>query len=359
MFNKVKEMVGRFEEIEHLLTKPEIVQDRAKFSALMKERGQLQKIVTRYRNLEDIRNQKAQAEELANDGSSDLELKKVAKEEVAELIQKEESLISELEDIMLTEDSESQRNVIVEIRPGTGGEEAALFAGDLFRMYSKYADKKGWRMEVMEMSDTDLGGVKQVIFSLEGTDVYKYMKYESGTHRVQRVPRTEAQGRIHTSACTVAVLHEAEEVEIDIRKEDLQIDVYRASGAGGQHVNKTSSAVRITHLPTGTVVACQAERSQHRNRDLAMKWLRAKLYEHFNSQKKQERDNMRKVQVGTGDRSEKIRTYNFPQSRVTDHRITFSVHNLETFLDGDIDEMVAKLLEYEKEEKLKALAKSK
>lgn len=359
MFQQIHEMVKRFEEIEKLLSAPETASSPPRMSALMKERGRLTKVVIRYRQLESIRGQQLEAEKLLNENGHDHDMKKMALDEIQELKKKEESILHELESILVTDDTESSRNVIVEIRPGTGGEEASLFSSELLRMYLRYAELKGWKSEIVEQTVSDMGGIKQVVFSLEGEDAYKFLRYESGTHRVQRVPKTEAQGRIHTSACTVAVLPEAEEVEIEINRDDLRIDAYRAGGAGGQHVNKTSSAIRITHLPTGIVAACQVERSQHRNKDMAMRWLRAKLYEHFQSQKKAARDNLRKTQIGTGDRSEKIRTYNYPQSRITDHRINFSVHNMEEVLDGHMDNLLQALLDTDKEEKLKLMREGK
>jgi peptide chain release factor 1 len=357
LLDQIKGMLGRYKEIERLISDPTIMGDQARYSALMRERGQLNKVISKYEEIEKVRRQRAETEAMLHDSSNGAEMRRLIEEELHQLQQTEEELIRSLEELMLARDEHGVQNrLIMEIRPGTGGEEAALFASDLLRMYLKYIEKKGWRCEIMQLTGTDLGGVKQASFIVEGEDVYKYLRFEAGAHRVQRVPRTEAQGRIHTSACTVAVLPEVEEVDIQINREDLQIDTFRSGGAGGQHVNKVSSAVRITHLPTGITVVCQTERSQHRNRELAMRWLRAKLYDHFYSCKKAQRDQMRKTQVGTGDRSEKIRTYNFPQNRVTDHRVGHSIYDLEGFMNGDMDGLIERLRQNEREERLKRLA---
>ena len=355
MLDRLKDITDRWREIERLIADPEVIQNPARYAALMKERGGLSRTVARVEALEAVRRELAGARDLAAASAGDPEMRKMADEEAAELAAKEEGLVRELEEMLLTDDGQSGRNAIVEIRPGTGGEEAALFAGDLFTMYSKYAEKRGWKAEILEMMPSERGGVKEAIFSLEGEDVFRDLRYESGTHRVQRVPATETQGRIHTSACTVAVLPEAEEVDIQLKKEDMKIDHYCAGGPGGQHVNKTASAVRLTHLATGIVAACQTERSATRNMSLALKWMKAKLYDHFASQAKNERDAQRKSQIGTGDRSEKIRTYNFPQSRVTDHRIGWSSHNLPVILQGELGEMIEALRKADREAKLKAM----
>jgi len=354
MPKKAEEIIRRFDEIERLLQQAKIIQDPQRYGPLMKERGILLPFVEKIRKLSDIRRHKNDNEELINQHKNDpdKEFFNLINEELQQLAGDEKKTAEELEEMLLTDDESIHRNVIMEIRAGTGGEEAALFAGDLFRMYTKYTDKKGWKYTLIDSSPTGRGGFKEVVFSIEGDDVYKYLRFESGGHRVQRVPETEASGRIHTSACTVAVLPEAEDVEVDIKSEDLKIDTYSAGGPGGQHVNKTASAVRITHIPTNTVVASMVERSQHRNRDLAMRLLRTRIYENLASKNKQERDRMRKNQIGSGDRSEKIRTYNFPQSRVTDHRINFSIHNLPVVLEGALDEMIAKLLEEDRKAKL-------
>lgn len=352
MLDRLTEIVKRYDEIENLITLPEVIQDRVRHTGLMKERGSLVRIVERIKTLEEITQAKKDSYGLMEQHKGDKEFSALVNEELKELNEEEKKVQAEIEDLLLTTEEQGDRNVIMEIRAGTGGEEAALFVGDLFRMYTKYADKKGWKYVIIDSNPTELGGFKEVVFEIEGENVYKYLKFESGGHRVQRVPNTEASGRIHTSAVTVAVLPEAEDVEVDIKPDDLKIDTYSAGGPGGQHVNKTASAVRITHIPTNTVVACQVERSQHRNKDLAMRLLKSRIYEHFQSQNKQERDQMRKTQIGTGDRSEKIRTYNFPQNRVTDHRINFSIHNLPAVMDGDLDEMTNKLVAEDRQLKL-------
>ena len=359
MENKLGEILKRYEEIEKLIVQPEVIGNQARYAGLMKERGSLCKFTERIKALENIRREKKDAGELIQQHKDDKDFIALTTEELNTLSEKEKTVLAELEEMFLTGEEQGDRNVIMEIRAGTGGDESALFTADLFRMYTKYADRKGWKCLLMDSSPTGLGGFKEVIFSIEGENVYKHLRFESGGHRVQRVPKTEASGRIHTSACTVAVLPEAEEVEIDIKPEDLKIDTYSAGGPGGQHVNKTASAVRITHIPTNTVVACQVERSQHRNKDLAMRLLRSRIYENMASKNKQERDKMRKTQIGSGDRSEKIRTYNFPQSRVTDHRINFSIHNLPVVLEGELDEMINKLLEEDRKLKLQNISGTK
>lgn len=354
MEKNLSEILKRYEEIEALIIQPEVASNPTRYSGLMKERGKLVRFAVPLKELKEIQKQKAETEALLNEKGHEADFYALLKEELEILAKKDAELVARIEEMVLSESEEFGRNVIMEVRAGTGGEEAALFAADLFRMYTKYADKKHWKITLIDTSSTGLGGLKETSFSIEGEDVYKYLRFESGGHRVQRVPRTEASGRIHTSACTVAVLPEAEEVELEIRPEDLKVDTYSAGGPGGQHVNKTASAVRLTHLPTGTVVACQTERSQHRNRDLAMRLLRTRVYDAMASKVKKERDTMRKTQIGSGDRSDKIRTYNFPQNRVTDHRINFSLYNLPDFMDGNIDEMLAKLIETDKQERLNA-----
>ncbi|MEW6025708.1 MAG: peptide chain release factor 1 [Planctomycetota bacterium] len=359
MKNKLAEILKRYEEIEKLIVQPEVIGNPGRYAGLMKERGSLSRFVERIKALEETRRQKKDAGELISQHKDDREFIDLTTEEINTLSEKERAILSELEEMFLTDQEQGNRNVIMEIRAGTGGEESALFTADLFRMYTKYADRKGWKCLLMDSSPTGLGGFKEVVFSVEGENVYKCLMFESGGHRVQRVPKTEASGRIHTSAATVAVLPEAEEVDIEIKPEDLKIDTYSAGGPGGQHVNKTASAVRITHIPTNTVVACQVERSQHRNKDLAMRLLRSRIYENMASKNKQERDKMRKTQIGSGDRSEKIRTYNFPQNRVTDHRINFSIHNLPAVLEGELDEMIDKLLEEDRKLKLQNIGSTK
>lgn len=357
MEERLQQFSQRYQEIDRLICDPEVIADRPRYTALVKERGALSKVVSRAEALDNVRRQLRETETLARDNTQDQSFSELVAEELSNLKSEEKRLTDELEEILLG-DTSGDKNVIIEIRAGVGGGEAALFVADLFKMYLRYAENKGWRSILIDSKPTDLGGFKEVMFSIEGESAYKFLRYESGTHRVQRVPRTETSGRLHTSACTVAVLPEAEDVDIEINHEDLRIDTYSAGGPGGQHVNKTASAVRITHLPTGLVAACQTERSQHRNRDLALRLLRTRLYEQTARQSKNERDQLRKTQIGSGDRSEKIRTYNFPQNRVTDHRINFSVHNLPKILDGNLDELVAKLLQADKEAKLKKAVSS-
>jgi peptide chain release factor 1 len=344
MFNKLEAVVDRFREVEGLLSMPATMADQEKFRTLSREHSELVEVVevfARYKKVgEEIDGNRALLRE------NDAELRELAKQELPELEALHEQLAQELRVLLLPKDPNDARNVILEIRAGTGGEEAALFAGDLFRMYSRYADRQGWRIELMSLSEADAGGVKEVIALISGQRVYSRLKYESGTHRVQRVPETEAQGRIHTSACTVAVLPEAEDVDLEIDPSDLRIDVYRAQGAGGQHVNKTESAVRVTHIPTGVVVACQDEKSQHKNKAKAMKVLKSRILDAMMAEQNAQIAADRKSQVGSGDRSERIRTYNYPQGRCTDHRIGLTLYRLEAIMQGEIDEIVEALATY-------------
>jgi peptide chain release factor 1 len=355
MLDQVREKVKRFDEIERLIQDPAVASDPPRYAALMKERGQLLRVVAPCKELDAVRSQKKDAEALL----ADPDFKAEAEKEIAELSGREAGLVAKLEEIVLSSDGQSARSVIMEIRPGVGGEEASLFARELLEMYSRFAHRKGWDVQLMDVVHSDLGGLKYGTLAIEGEDVYRFLKFETGAHRVQRVPRTEASGRIHTSIATVAVLPQAEDVEVEVNPQDVRIDTYSAGGPGGQHVNKTQSAVRLTHVPTGIVVQCQDQRSQTRNRELAWRALKAKLLEHFEEQKAKERRDLRRTQVGTGDRSEKIRTYNFPDSRVTDVRLgaSGSVHNLEEVLLGDLDELLDRLLKKEREEKLKELGK--
>jgi peptide chain release factor 1 len=355
MLDQIRQKAGRFDEIERLIQDPNVISQPAQYAALMKERGQLMKVVAPYKELESVQKQKKDAQALL----ADPEMKAEAEGEVAALAKREAEIVAKLEEMALANDGQSARSIIMEIRPGVGGEEAALFASELLNMYAKYAARKGWDVQLIDVAHSDLGGLKYGNLAIEGEDVYKFLKFETGAHRVQRVPKTEASGRIHTSIATVAVLPQAEELEVEINPQDVRIDTYSAGGPGGQHVNKTQSAVRLTHVPTNIVVQCQDQRSQTRNRDLAWRWLRAKLYEHFEELKARERRDLRRTQVGTGDRSEKIRTYNFHDNRITDHRDPpFSVHNLETFLvQGEMDEMIQNLLDRERAKKLEALGK--
>ncbi len=349
---KLEEVEKRFEELTEKLADPELVSNREKYAKIAREHAELSEIVETYRaykrTLEEIEGNKELLEE------QDEELVKLAKEELKELTAKAEELEKKLMLLLLPKDPNDEKNILLEIRAGTGGEEAALFAADLFRMYSRYAERKGWEVEILDVNPTGLGGFKEIIALIKGKGAYSRLKYESGVHRVQRIPETESQGRIHTSAVTVAVLPEAEEVDIEIRPEDLRIETMRASGHGGQHVNKTESAVRITHIPTGIVVSCQNERSQHQNRARAMQILRARLYERKLREQEEKIQAERRSQVGTGDRSERIRTYNFPQNRVTDHRIGLTLYRLEQVMDGEIDDIIDSLITYYQAEALKA-----
>lgn len=353
MLEKLDSIAQKFDEITERLADPAVVTDQDLYKRLMKEHKNLSPIVEKYREYKQIQAIYAEAEELLKE-PLDKDFKDMVQAEYFEAKDKLARLEDELKILLLPKDEDDDKSAIVEIRAGVGGEEATLFANSLYRMYTMYAETHGYKIDVLSLNQTELGGIKEITFLVEGDSVYSRLKFESGTHRVQRVPETESSGRIHTSAVTVAVLPEAEEVEIEINPNDLQIETYRASGAGGQHVNKTSSAIRITHLPTGLVVECQDERSQFKNKDKAMKILRSRLY---NMKQKEQADKIsaeRKDQVGSGDRSERIRTYNFPQGRVTDHRIGMTIYRLEEFLNGDIDEMLNALIANAQAEKLKA-----
>lgn len=342
MIDKLESILKRFEEINEELTKPEVLNDQQKLVQLTKERSDLEEIVETYKEYKEVKKNIEGNKELIY-SKVDPELVELAKEELDELEPLLEKLEEKLKLLLIPKDPDDSKNCIVEIRAGTGGEEAALFAADLFRMYTRYAENKGWKIDLIDMNDTGIGGVKEVIFMLQGTDAYGNMKYESGVHRVQRVPKTESSGRIHTSAASVVVLPEAEEVEIEINPNDLRIDIFRSGGAGGQNVNKVETAVRITHIPTGIVVQCQDERSQIQNRIKAMKVLRARLLDMKLTEQNKEIADQRKSMVRKGDRSDKIRTYNFPQNRVTDHRIGLTLYNLSEILDGNLDELIEAL----------------
>jgi peptide chain release factor 1 len=344
MIHKLEAIEQRFQELEAELSSPEVYNDQQVYRVKAKKRAELEQVVFAYREYKAAEGELADNEALLRD--SDPEIRDLAAEEVRQLQARLESLQTELKILLTPKDPLDEKNVILEIRAGTGGEEAGLFASDLFRMYSRYAETQGWRLELMDAHESGTGGFKEVIASISGGKVYSRLKYESGTHRVQRVPATESQGRIHTSAVTVAILPEAEEVEVDIQPSDLRIDVFRASGPGGQSVNTTDSAVRLTHEPTGIVVICQDEKSQHKNRAKAMKVLRARLLQRIQDEKKKEYDANRKSQVGSGDRSERIRTYNFPQGRVTDHRINLTLYNLDAVLEGDLDQVIDPLVQH-------------
>jgi peptide chain release factor 1 len=352
ILQKLKALYERYTELDRLTADPSVLANPAQYGAYMKERGNLSRIVQRYLQFTQLLQQKQEAERIVSE-ERDEELQHLAQEELQGLEEKEKELLEEITNQLLSQEEGGQRSVIMEIRAGTGGEEAALFAADLFRMYVKYAERQGWQVEVFDSSPTELGGFKEVVFSVEGGGAYQKLRHESGTHRVQRVPTTETQGRIHTSAATVAVLPEVEDVEINIDPKDLKIETMRASGPGGQKVNKTSSAVRMTHLPTGITVRCQDEKSQHKNRAKAMRILKSRLHEFYEEQEQQKRATTRRGQIGSGDRSEKIRTYNFPQNRVTDHRINFSLYDLERFMLGHIDELLEQLQAHSREEQLR------
>jgi len=352
MFEKLDKIVEKFENLTNMLSQPEIISDQQKYKELSKERANLEPIVESYLKYKKIFNDIKGNREILN-SKGENELKELALAELEELEPKLAQAEEELKYLLLPKDPNDSKDCIVEIRAGTGGEEAALFAADLFRMYTRYAEKKGWKYEIIDMNDTGIGGFKEVIFELSGPEVYGMMKYESGVHRVQRVPTTEANGRIHTSATSVAVLPEADEVEIDINPNDLRIDVFRAGGHGGQNVNKVETAIRITHLPTNIVVTCQDERSQLKNKMKAMKVLRSRLYEIELEKQNKSITEQRRSMVRSGDRSDKIRTYNFPQNRLTDHRIGLTLYNLTEILDGNLDEVIEKLKIADRAEKLK------
>lgn len=353
MFDKLDDIVKRHSELEYELSLPEVLSDQNRFKQLSREHAKLSPIVAKYLERKKKSKELEDAEELMWT-EKDPEMRKLLASEIESLRQKIETIDEELKILLLPKDPNSGKDIILEIRAGTGGEEAALFAADLFRMYARYCDLKGWKMEIMDSNPTGIGGYKEIILSISGQDAYDNLKYESGVHRVQRIPITESSGRIHTSAVTVAILPEAEENEVIIHPDDLRIDVYRSSGHGGQSVNTTDSAVRITHLPTGIVVTCQDEKSQLKNKMKAMRVLRARLLEKMEQERRQKEVEARRSQVGTGDRSERIRTYNFPQSRVTDHRIGLTLYNLEAVLNGELDAIIEPLKQREIAELLSA-----
>lgn len=356
MLEKLKEIEEKYSEIERRMTMPEVYTDVVAYAKLAKDQKELMPVVETYRRYSKFENTANEAKKLLEQGVDDPEFKEMLREELEDAKQQMEEIEEELKILLLPRDPNDSKNVIVEIRGGAGGEEAALFAYNLYRMYSMYAESKRWKCEIANINETEIGGIKEVSFIIEGEGAYSRFKFESGVHRVQRVPDTESSGRIHTSTVTVAVLPEIDEVEFQINTSDLQIDTFRASGAGGQHVNKTESAIRITHLPTGTVVECQDERSQHKNKDRAMKILASRLYEADQQKKNAALAAERKSQVGTGDRSERIRTYNFPQGRVTDHRIGLTLYKIEQIMNGDLDEIIDGLVTADQAEKLKAQA---
>ncbi len=354
MFDKLSFIEKQFEELAEKISDPAVIADQETWRKLCKEHSDLTPIVDKYREYKMNRDTIEDAKIMMDDPESDKEFKEMLAEESKQAKENIVRIEEELKILLLPKDPNDEKNVMVEIRGGAGGDEAALFAGDLFRMYSMYADSKRWKTEVLNISEIGIGGIKEVTFMIEGDGAYSRLKFESGVHRVQRVPETESSGRIHTSTVTVAVLPEVDDVEVEINPDDLQIDTYRSSGAGGQHVNKTESAIRITHIPTGIVVACQDERSQHKNREAAMKMLRSRLYDMMEQERNASIAADRKSQVGTGDRSERIRTYNFPQGRMTDHRIGLTLYKLENIMNGDIDEIIDALITTDQSEKLKA-----
>lgn len=354
MTDKLQGIEERYEKINELLCDPDIISNQQEYASLMKEQKNLAPVVEKFKEYKSIEATLNESKQLLDDGGLDRDFKALVQEELEQAKLDIEKCSEELKILLLPKDPNDDKNVIVEIRAGAGGEEAALFAGSLFRMYSMYAERKGWKIEILNENETELGGYKEISFSVEGEGAYSRFKFESGVHRVQRVPETESQGRIQTSTVTVAVLPEAEEVDFELNPADLQIDVFRSSGAGGQKVNKTSSAIRVTHIPTGMVVECQDERSQYKNKDKALKVLRSRLLEIEQAKQNAEIAGARKAQVGTGDRSERIRTYNFPQGRVSDHRIGLTLYKIEAIMNGDIDEIIDALITADTAEKLKA-----
>lgn len=352
MLEKLQSLDDKYQELNEQLSQPEIISDQARYQKYAKAHSDLTEIVTAYREYKSVLQQLTDTREMLEQ-DQDEEFKQMLTEELTSLQKQQESLERQLRVALLPRDPDDDKSVIMEIRAGTGGDEAALFAGDLFRMYSRYAEEKGWKTDIMDVHYTDIGGIKEIIFVVDGQGVYSQLKYESGVHRVQRIPTTESGGRIHTSAATVAVLPEAEEVEVDIDPNELRVDVYCSSGPGGQSVNTTQSAVRITHVPTGLVVTCQDEKSQHKNKAKAMRVLRARLKETMEDEKNAEMAGARKSQVGSGDRSERIRTYNFPQGRVSDHRINLTLHKLDLILGGQLQEIVDSLVAHDQAERLK------
>lgn len=354
MIDKLEAVEEKFENINSQLCDPEVVSDIEKYRTLMQEVKHLTPIVEKFREYKSVNADFEEAQSLLNESGLEKDLRDMAQEQFEETREALERIKEELKVLLLPRDPNDDKNVIIEIRGGAGGEESALFANSLFRMYSMYAETKGWKPEILSANPTELGGFKEISFMISGDGAYSRFKFESGVHRVQRVPETESQGRIHTSTVTVAVLPEAEEVDLKINPTDLQIDTFRSSGAGGQHINKTESAIRITHIPTGTVVECQDERSQHKNKDKAMKILRSRILE---AERRKQNDAIageRKSQVGTGDRSERIRTYNFPQGRISDHRIGLTLYKIEAIMNGDLDELIDALITADTAEKLKA-----
>lgn len=355
MFKKLDFLKEKYEELSLKVSDPDIIANQVLWQKHIKEMSDIDPIVNKYKQYKDATEELASTKEILNESGLDEEMREMAKAEMYELETKIEVLAEELQVALLPKDPNDDKNVILEVRAGTGGDEAGLFGADLLRMYTRYAERKGWKTELTDMNDTGIGGVKEAVMIIKGKGAYSRLKYESGVHRVQRVPETESQGRIHTSAATVAVLPEVDDVAVDLDPNDVRVDVYRSSGHGGQSVNTTDSAVRLTHIPTGLVVTCQDEKSQIKNKDKAFGVLRARLYDMQQQQQQSELSETRKSQVGSGDRSERIRTYNFPQGRVSDHRIGMTIYRLDSFLDGDIDEIVDALITGDQAEKMKKL----
>lgn len=352
---KLDHLADRFEELSALLSDPETLSDQEKYRNYSKEYSDLEPIIQAYQAYQQTQEGIEAAQQMTSD--EDLEMREMAREEMLGLQAELEPLELDIQRLLIPRDPNDSRNIVLEVRAGTGGDEAALFAGDLFKMYSRYAEDKGWQVETLSVSHGEMGGYKEIISRISGKDVYSHLKFESGAHRVQRVPATESQGRVHTSACTVAVMPEADEVgEIDINPADLKVDTYRSSGAGGQHVNTTDSAIRITHLPTGLVVECQEERSQHKNRAKAMSWLATRLKQKMEDAAHKDQSDTRRSLVGSGDRSERIRTYNFPQGRVTDHRVNLTLYNLDEVMNGELDSVLSVLAQEQQTELLAGLS---
>lgn len=354
IFDKLQAVADRYEELNELISDPEVIADTQRFMKLSKEEGSLRETVEKYTRYKEVTQTISDDEELLRE-TNDAELVELTKEELADAKEEQGQLQKDLEILLIPKDPNDDKNIIMEIRGAAGGDEASLFAGDLYNMYLRYAEKQGWNVEIVDQTTTEVGGFKELVLMIAGTNVYSKLKFENGAHRVQRVPATESAGRVHTSTATVGVMPEAEDVDIEIDPKDVRTDVYRASGAGGQHVNKTSSAVRMTHLPTGIVVAMQDERSQQQNRVKAEKILKARVYDYYQQQEQSAYDANRKQAIGTGDRSERIRTYNFPQNRVTDHRIGLTLNKLDKILAGDLDEIVEALIIADQTEKLEQL----
>ena len=355
LFDRLQMLEDRYEELGELLSDPEVIADTKRFTELSKEMADLRETVEKYNQYKEVSQRISDDEEMLNEGLDDDEMTEMVKAELADSKDEKQALEEEIKILLIPKDPNDDKNIIMEIRGAAGGDEASLFAGDLFNMYSKYAERQGWSIEVIDRNMTEVGGFKEVALLINGKNVYSKLKYESGAHRVQRVPVTESAGRVHTSTATVVVMPEAEDVEIELDPKDIRVDVYRSSGAGGQHINKTSSAVRMTHLPTGIVVAMQDQRSQQQNREKAMKILKARVYDYYASQEQDAYDENRKSAVGTGDRSERIRTYNYPQNRVTDHRIGLSLNKLDRIMNGELEDIIDALILFDQTTALEEL----